>query len=86
MALTVYLGWSPIEHDPTTGVVDVKLPFGHVSVGRSAIVHDEPAVALRGGHESVGYDSAMGLEATKLCSVSSVSIAAHASALYAGPG
>lgn len=53
VALTVYLGWSPIEHDPTC-VTDVRLPSGHVSVGRSAIVHDEPAVALMGGHEPVG--------------------------------
>lgn len=53
VALTVYLGWSPIEHDPT-GAADVILPFGQVSVGWSAIVHDEPAVALMGGHEPVG--------------------------------
>lgn len=32
VALTVYLGWSPMEHDPT-GATDVEFPFGHVSVG-----------------------------------------------------
>lgn len=53
VALTVYLGWSPIEHDPT-GAAYVRLPVGHVSVGWSAIVHDEPAVALTGGQEPVG--------------------------------
>ena len=42
-----------MEHDPI-GAADVRLPFGHVSVGRSAIVHGEPAVALMGGHEPVG--------------------------------
>ena len=53
VAFTVYLGWSPIEHVPA-GAAAVWLPFGHVSVGRSAIVHGEPAVALMGGHDPVG--------------------------------
>ena len=53
VALTVYLGWSPIEHDPT-GAADVRLPLGQVSVGWSATVHEEPAVALIGGQEPVG--------------------------------
>jgi len=53
VALTVYLGWSPIEHAPT-GCAAVVLPEGQVFVGRSAIVHEFPAVALMGGHEPVG--------------------------------
>ena len=42
-----------MEHDPT-GAAAVRLPFGHVSFGWSAIVHEEPAVPLMGGHEPVG--------------------------------
>ncbi len=53
VALTVYLGWSPIEHTPI-GCLVVELPEGHVFVGWSAIVQEFPAVALMGGHESVG--------------------------------
>lgn len=53
VALTVYLGWSPIVQDPTA-TADVRLPFGHVSVGWSATVHEKPAVALIAGHEPVG--------------------------------
>lgn len=52
VALTVYTGWSPIEQVPID--CTVKLPEGQLSVGRSAMVHGFPAVALIGGHEPVG--------------------------------
>jgi len=49
-------------------------------------VQGDPAVALNGGHESVGYESAIGFWDTKVWFVDLTSIAAQASEFCAGPG
>lgn len=38
----------------------LKFPPGHELDGSYPIVHGDPAVAFIGGHESVGYESAIG--------------------------